>query len=227
MDDLGERHLAEVESSIPVSSLTTLTIEFHQTSGENEYVDNTVPFLRLFSLPRLASLNLRHVTFLRWKNIVNSFARHTPEYPALTSLTLSDMAYVIPTPKPRDYRNPTEAFPFLKQLSLDCIHSNHFIQHLLPLALPNRPSDPTPLPPPPPTLPWPHLRTLSVSGDATVSKPLLGRMITTREEFGVPFDKLYFDYHLTTNIEFWDWIMEKVDVELITNVQANWWFHSP
>ena len=226
-NDLTEPRLAEVDSSILVSSLRTLTIEFGQTSevcgcGCLDHALHAVPFLRLFSLPQLTSLNLRHLNSDCWKSIVNSFACRVPEYPTLTSLTLSDMTLTndITLPKPGDYRDAVEAFPFLQRLSLNRIHSNGFIQYLLPPSpLPN---DLTPTP-----LCWPSLRTLSLSGDANVSKPLLGRVITTREGLGVPFGKLYLDHHLTTNIEFWDWVMDKVDVELITDDQANWWFHSP
>ena len=212
-------HLVELDSCILVPSLMTLTIEFDRESG-----DHTISLLRLFSFPRLASLNLRHITFLRWKSIVNSFAF---KYTSLTSLTLSNMTCIIPvTPDVGDYRNPAEVFPLLKRLSLDHIHSNAFIQRLLPRPISNGDSVSPPLSLS--TLPWPCLRTLLISGDTNVSKPLLGRVITMRENLGVPFDKLYLDHHLTLNIEFWDWIMKKqVNVELIANdSQAHWWFHS-
>ena len=192
-----------------IPSLETFAIEFSRAVHPPPN-DDAILFIRLFSLPSLKALHLKTLDLPQWKNITETFRQHTAEYPALASLTLANVSDIIPTnPHDPSYTNIVDAFPHLSQLSLDGVHSNAFIQQLLPTPSPSPASEsfhmdvPTPLP---------NLRTLSICNDTNVSKPLIHRTIIARKNMGVPLLTLYVDSHFGGNMESWEWIREHVRV---------------
>ncbi|KAF8151646.1 hypothetical protein B0H34DRAFT_801344 [Crassisporium funariophilum] len=203
--------MSEASSSVTIPTLTSLVIEFEPSSNSNVFAskDRTAAFIQLFSLPRLSSLILRNLSGLQWMDVTTSFRYRASQYPALTSLSLKDMTDIIAIdPSASGYSNTAEAFPLLQHLSLTRVHSNSFMQHLLPqpASLPSQPAN---------SCAWPDLRTLLICGDPNVSRPLLHRIITARECTGMPLKKLYLDSQFPKNLDSWDWIREHVDVELV------------
>jgi len=192
-----------------IPSLETFAIEFSHTKSMPPN-DDAVLFIRLFSLPSLNALHLKALDLPQWKNITEIFRQHTAEYPALASLTLTNIPDIIPTnPHDPSYTNIVDAFPRLSQLSLDGVSSNAFIQQLLPSPSPGPTSAsvhmdvPTPLP---------NLQTFSIRNDTNVSKPLIHRTIIARKNMGVPLSTLYVDSHFGGNMESWEWIRQHVRV---------------
>ncbi|KAF8954839.1 hypothetical protein BDZ97DRAFT_2081302 [Flammula alnicola] len=209
--------LSDLESFIEIPSLETLMIAFNQAVPTSQIMsaDDGVAFVRIFSLPSLRSLHLKTFNLERWKSLVDTFTRHTSEYPALTSLTLTDMTDLIPTDP--HYTNLAFAFPRLRQLSLDGVPSNALVRQLLHTPKKNQYDDleasfidvdtqATP------ALPLPDLEVLSICNDANVSKPLLHRAISMREDMGRPLAKLCLDKYFLSNLESWNWIKEHVEV---------------
>ncbi|KIM44089.1 hypothetical protein M413DRAFT_443143 [Hebeloma cylindrosporum] len=196
-------------SRFNIPSLETLAIEF-SNGGRMPPNNDAIQFIRLFSLPSLKSLHLKTLDLPQWKNITDAFRQHTAEYPALASLTLTNISDIIPT-NPHDpfYTNIVDAFPRLSQLSLDGVSSNAFIQQLLPSPSAGLVSEithddiPTPLP---------NLRTLSIRNDRNVGTPLIHRTIIARKNMGVPLSTLYVDSHFGRNVESFEWIREHVQV---------------
>ena len=192
-----------------IPSLETLAIEFSHTASMPPN-DDAILFIRLFSLPSLNALHLKTLDLPQWKNITETFRQHTAEYPALASLTLTNIPDIIPTnPHDPSYTNIVDAFPLLSQLSLDGVSSNAFIQQLLPSPSPVSASESHHMNVP---MPLPNLRTLSIRNDINVSKPLIHRTIIERENMGVPLSTLYVDSHFGGNMESWEWIQEHVRV---------------
>ena len=200
-----------------IASLETFVVEFSRTASTPRNDGDAIRFIRLFSLPSLSALHLKTLHLSQWKNVAETFRQHTAEYPALVSLTLTNIPDIIPT-NPQDpfYTNIVDAFPHLSQLSLDGVSSNAFIQQLLPSPSPDPAASASSLHMDsdilPTVTPLPNLRTLSIRNDANVSKPLLHRTIMARKNMGVPLSTLDVDSHFGGNVESLEWIREHVRV---------------
>lgn len=197
----------------PFSILRDLDLETIQRSSELftipslraldiDPIRNTQPvegeladFFRLFSLPSLSSLVLRHLTQVAWERTLECFAGHSKEYPRLSSLTVAAM----PALEPSSSCSPTRAFPYLRHLSIIHAPSTIFLCHLAQTSGKGGYE-----------VPWPDLDSLTIYGDTFRSRPLLHRVIECREEAGRPFRSLRLDASFKSNGESWDWIQEKV-----------------
>lgn len=168
-------------------SLRTLDIQVQPDPQGSSYNDGVTCLLSMISSPLLSSLALANLTSREWNNVIRSVSKKPQAYPALVSLTLSD----IPEPLSCE-SNPSDAFPYLRDLSLFNVGSNPIIRPLLHQGV------------------WPDLTMLSISGDANASKPLLHRVIAAREEMSVPLRMLFLDKYFTMNLESWTWMKEHV-----------------
>ena len=196
-----------------IPSLETFAIEFSHVARMPPS-DDAILFIRLFSLPSLKALRLKKLGLPQWKRITEKFRQYMAEYPALASLTLTDISDIIPTdPHDPSYTNITDAFPHLSQLSLEGVSSNALIQQLLPSPILGPTGESLHMDVP---VPLPNLRTLSIRNDTNVSKPLLHRIIIARQNMGVPLSTLYMDSRFAGNVESLEWIREHVQVEQAT-----------
>ncbi|KAF8876801.1 hypothetical protein CPB84DRAFT_1688955 [Gymnopilus junonius] len=202
-----ETTIAEMDSTIAIPSLETLMIDFHHPTYTVLPRDYSAEFIRVFSLPSLRSLILKGLESQQWKDISNSFSNSTDRYPKLASLKLIEMADVDFHPY-----DTSSAFPNLRRLSLDSVPSNLFIHQLLPRSPFSSTSDPSP------STNWPHLEEIAISNDPNTSKPLLHRVITTRERIGKPLKKLCLDDNFYKNLESINWIKEHVEVAELEKV---------
>ncbi|KDR73040.1 hypothetical protein GALMADRAFT_252455 [Galerina marginata CBS 339.88] len=200
---IQEGLVLEMESTVAIPSLETLMLDFHHPVSPVPTPEYSAEFLRVFLLPSLRSLIFKNLQAFQWKNLTDTLARNSSQYPSLSSLKLIDMTDIVPAdPTNSHYANIVEAFPYLRRLSLDSVGSNAFVHHLLPDDSSNADI---------PSLPWPAFEVLSICNDLNASKPLLHRVISTRRSMGRPLKMLCLDNHFSTNAESWNWIREHVE----------------
>jgi len=185
-----------------IPSLRTLDLDivrdFRFPHAASSYLSH---FLRLFSLPKLEALVLRHVSKQEWEAVVETFAEHVEEYQNLNELTLVGMSDgAMTAPPDLQKKTAVDAFPKLKTLSVLRAAANMFLYHM---AYPQGRDV------------WPELEWVAICGDTLASRPLLHRAIEKRVEEGKGLKKLFLDGHFRGNAESWEWIQERVEVELI------------
>ena len=218
-------HLSEVDwketpGAIHIPKLKTLTVVFNPSppndSSAGPFGDGLREFLLLFDLPVLTYLGMKHLTYTRWRSVVEVFCQAERRYPYLTSLKLDTMFDALPPDRCAvGFVNPAPAFPRLETLSLKAVSSNAFLSTLLgeldvgmgPQAV------------------FPRLTSLAISDDPCTSKPLLHRVITARAAFSRPLKKLYLDTSFTKNADSLEWMKEQVEVVSIVETlpeAADW-----
>lgn len=175
--------------AISVPTLRHLEISVSLKSFYQISAPDVARLVRLFALPNLTSLVLRNMSADQWKCVVASFRKYTTEYPCLQALTLANMSDIIGSDSVA-----AVAFPLIRQLNLIQVGANPIIKCLL---TPGH---------------WPDLETITICGDINASKPLLHRVLTTREAAGQPLTKLFLDQTFSSNLESWGWLHEHVEI---------------
>ncbi|KDR73042.1 hypothetical protein GALMADRAFT_252456 [Galerina marginata CBS 339.88] len=157
-------------------------------------------------LPALHSLILKSMTLSQLESVTAPFMYHPHHYPNLTALQLSNIPDLVSINRSHyGYVNFSDGFPHLRRLALDGVSSNAFIHQLLPKASSRVEENSS-------HIPWPNFEVLSICNDAHVSKPLLHRVISVRENIGKPIFKLILDKYFSSNMESWNWMKEHVEV---------------
>uniref|UniRef100_A0A8H7XRC6 CP-type G domain-containing protein n=1 Tax=Psilocybe cubensis TaxID=181762 RepID=A0A8H7XRC6_PSICU len=207
--EVADEVIQSSRGSISIPTLETFVLEIDTHTNRQEllsgYKDVTANFVDMFTLPSIRTLVLKNLEARQWINIARSFGLHAEEYTKLTSLKVMNMTDVLAV-NANDvlYNDNTRSFPHLRRLLLDTVGSNAFMHQLLPKANPESPGSFV--------LPWPDMEVISVYGDANVSKPMLHRIISTREEQGRPLKMLYLDDRFSTNKDSWNWLNEHTHV---------------
>ncbi|KAF9007404.1 hypothetical protein BDQ17DRAFT_1350572 [Cyathus striatus] len=188
-------------------SLRTLEVSVTRHIDSERKDDDLTRFIKLFSVPSLESLKLRNLTDNEWSVILKHFAAHIHEYSRLASLTVRDMPYSFARKCP----SPVEAFPRLRHLALHRASSNDFIKHLL---VNEEPSARGLMPV------WPQLKSLTITGDENVSRPLVHCVIVARKAMGMPIEKMCVDEVFLRNGESWEWLNAQAKVGLVKDVDV-------
>ncbi|KAF8876803.1 hypothetical protein CPB84DRAFT_1852869 [Gymnopilus junonius] len=188
--------------------IEVLEVDYTPCSHLDEYYIRK--FLPAILLSSLTSISFKAVSSRRWKYIAEYFTSHSNDYPELTSLEVVGTTELFPMdPSHPNYADLSKGFPHLRRLALDSASSNTFVRQLFASTLL----------PEPDSLPrleaLPELEVLSTRNDANVSKPLLSRMIVSREKAGKPLTRLFLDRYFLVNIELWDYLKGLVDLSEI------------
>ncbi|KAF8876802.1 hypothetical protein CPB84DRAFT_1852868 [Gymnopilus junonius] len=193
-----------------VEGIEVLVVDYTPCSHLFEF--DVQKFLPASLLPSLTSVSFKTVSSLCWKYIIEYFANHSGHYPGLTSLEIVGTTELFPMDRShRNYADFAKGFPHLRRLTLNSANSNAFIKQLSSPPLPNLDSSTTLEAP----YPFPEFEVFSIRNDANVSKPLLTRMIASREKMDKPLKKLLLDRHFSANKESWNYIKGLVDVSEI------------
>ncbi|KAF5342004.1 hypothetical protein D9611_001256 [Ephemerocybe angulata] len=202
LQDLG---IAAGDTPTPISIPSLRTLDIDVIRDFRPADAGLAQFIRLFSLPSLSSLILRHLSQHGFENTVDAFAGHVDEYPELKALTVTGTPGLEQSAQARTL---PLAFPHLKTLSMLHVPSNLFLSCLARSDMGDGAAG----------VPWPDLESLMVSGDPNASKPLLHKVILEREAAGRPLKKLFLDGSFQANAESWEWIRERVDVVEVPSV---------
>ncbi|KAI3615734.1 hypothetical protein WG66_010302 [Moniliophthora roreri] len=179
---------------IPIPCLRSLELRFFYEGSQN-----VVPLIQLFSIPTLESLTLKDFSCADWCRVLPYFRSYAASYPALRSLTLSNVKGLIYVDS-----STVRAFPQLEKLCLVNVYSNAFSR----LLLEERTRDGYN------ALVWPKLHTLRIEKDKDAKMELLQDAIAARLTMSRPITRLVLDQHLLeSSPETTDWLRQFTRLE--------------
>ncbi|KAL0058780.1 hypothetical protein AAF712_014517 [Marasmius tenuissimus] len=166
----------EGRAPIPIPCLRSLELRFFYDEAPN-----VVRLIQLFSIPTLESLTLKDLTCADWCRVLPYFRSYAASYPALRSLTVSNIKGLICVDS-----STVRAFPHLTHLSLIGVYSNAFSR----LLLKERTDDGYN------ALVWPKLRSLRIQNDTDTKMDLLQEALASRTTMGRSIKRLVLDQYL-------------------------------
>jgi hypothetical protein len=147
-----------------VATLKKLDIGNVKRKGDGDESD-FAKFLGAFYTPELHSLIIRDISGEQWKHLVTRFAESVEKYPALDSLTITDLHDISNTSP-----DPSLAFPNLQNLNLIRSSTDFILKHLFVDSTSSTG-----------ITSWPKFRNLIISDDPDISPQLLHRIVKSRQ----------------------------------------------